>query len=218
YLIAARVARPARDALYWDDADPYHYTRIAATEDPTLLLIGGADHKTGESVDERNGWMKLKDYTKQRYGDIQVERRWSAELFEPDDGVPYAGAVPTMKNVYVATGFAGVGLTFGTACGELLADLILGRENPLAEIFSPSRIKPLAEAAEFIKENVDVAKELIKGKLIDPVKIESFEEIPQGEGKLVSYRGHSLAVYRDDMGLVHALSPSCTHAGCNVHW
>lgn len=218
YVIAARVTKPIGDALYWDDASPYHYLRIADSGDPNLLIIGGADHKTGESVDERDGWMKLEDYTRQRWSDFTVERRWSAELFEPDDGVPYAGEVPTMKNVYVATGFSGVGLTFGTACGEMIADLILGRENPLAAIFSPSRFKPMAEATEFIKENLDVAKEFVKGKLIDPVKVASLDEVPKGTGRLVSYRGQNLAVYRDDAGLTHALSPVCTHAGCNVHW
>ena len=90
YVIAARVSQPAGDALYWDNEEPYHYTRIAGTADPTLLLIGGADHKTGESIDERDGWMKLEDYARKRYGDFTVERRWSAELFEPDDGLPRA--------------------------------------------------------------------------------------------------------------------------------
>lgn len=218
YIIAARVNQPIGDALYWDDAEPYNYLRIADSGDPNLLIIGGADHKTGEAIDERDGWMKLEDYTRQRWGNFSVERRWSSELFESDDGVPYAGAAPTMKNVYVATGFSGVGLTFGTACGEMLADVILGRENPLTPIFSPSRFKPLAEAKEFIKENLDVAKQFVKGKLIDPVKVASLDEVPIGEGKLVRYKGHNLAVYRDDTGLAHALSPVCTHAGCNVHW
>lgn len=218
YLIAARVTSAIGDALYWDDHDPYFYTRIAGPDDPGLVLIGGGDHKTGEAIDERDAWTKLEDYTKQRYGAFTVERRWSAELFEADDGVPYAGEVPTMRNVFVATGFSGVGLTFGTACAGLLADLVLGRSNPLAAIFSPSRFKPLAEGVEFVKENFDVAKEFVKGKLIDPVKVASLDEVPKGEGRLVSYKGHNLAVYRNEAGLVQALSPVCTHAGCNVHW
>ncbi|HEX6984622.1 MAG TPA: FAD-dependent oxidoreductase, partial [Planctomycetaceae bacterium] len=218
YLIAIRSKQRIGDALYWDDADPYHYTRIAGSDDPGLVLIGGADHKTGEAVDERDSWMKLDDYARRRYGEFTIERRWSAELFEPDDGFPYAGEVPAMRNVYVATGFAGIGLTLGTACGGLLADLALGRENPLASVFSPSRFKPLAEATEFVKENLDVAKQFVKGKLIDPKKVASLDEVPAGSGMLVSYKGRNLAVYRDDAGLTHALSPVCTHAGCNVHW
>ncbi|MBA3312271.1 MAG: FAD-dependent oxidoreductase [Planctomycetota bacterium] len=217
YLIAARTGKPIGDALYWDDADPYHYIRIAGSSDPGLLLIGGGDHKTGQAVDERDAWMKLEDYARQRFGDIPVEQRWSAELFEPDDGVPFAGAVPSMKNVYLATGFSGVGLTFGTACGGLLADLVSGRDNELASIFSPARVKPLAEASEFVKENLNVAKEYVKGTF-EGEKIDSLDEVPAGEGRLVRFKGHTLAVYRDGAGLTHAMSPACTHAGCNVHW
>jgi glycine/D-amino acid oxidase-like deaminating enzyme/nitrite reductase/ring-hydroxylating ferredoxin subunit len=217
YLIAARTEKPIGDALYWDDADPYHYIRIASSTDPGLLLIGGADHKTGQAVDERDAWMKLEDYARRRFGRITVERKWSAELFEPDDGVPFAGAVPSMKNVFLATGFSGVGLTFGTACGGLLADLVSGRDNEFASIFSPARIKPLAEASDFVKENLNVAKQYVKGTF-EGKKIESLDEVPSGEGQLVRFKGQTLAVYRDKAGLVHALSPICTHAGCNVHW
>jgi Rieske Fe-S protein len=217
YLIAVRTSASIADALFWDDDDPYHYIRVAGTIDPGLLLIGGADHKTGQSVDERDGWMKLEDYARGRFGEINVEYRWSAEYFEPDDGVPFAGSVPSMKNVYLATGFSGVGLTFGTACGRLLAELVAGRDNELASVVSPSRVKPMAEATAFVKENLNVAKEYVKGSF-EGEAIESLDEVPAGAGRLVRFKGHTLAVYRDDGGLVHAMSPICTHAGCNVHW
>ena len=218
YVIAARVSKPVRDALYWDDNEPYHYTRIADPGDPGLVLIGGADHKTGEAIDERDACGRLDDYTRQRYGDFTLERSWSAELFHPDDGVPYAGEVPSMKNVFIATGLSGVGLTLGTACGLMIADRILGRENPLTAIVSPGRVKPIAEAANFVRENLDVAKQYAKGKFIDPEAVKSLDEVARDEGRLVRYKGQTLAVYRDANGLTHALSPTCTHAGCNVKW
>ena len=37
-------------------------------------------------------------------------------------------------------------------------------------------------------------------------------------GKLVRYHGQPLAVYRDDEGQLHTLSPVCTHSGCFVQW
>ncbi|MFL6863305.1 MAG: Rieske 2Fe-2S domain-containing protein [Allosphingosinicella sp.] len=39
-----------------------------------------------------------------------------------------------------------------------------------------------------------------------------------GEGKIVSIGGRRLAVHRDDTGTLHALSPVCTHMGCDVAW
>ncbi|MBW3593329.1 MAG: (2Fe-2S)-binding protein, partial [Actinobacteria bacterium] len=43
-------------------------------------------------------------------------------------------------------------------------------------------------------------------------------EIGPGEGALVQLDGKKTAVYRDDDGAVHALSPVCTHMGCHVSW
>src|SRR5690606_36552489 len=60
YVIAARIARGvAPTALVWDTADPYHYVRVKrqVTESGSgsphdncdLLIVGGEDHKTGQS-------------------------------------------------------------------------------------------------------------------------------------------------------------------------
>jgi Rieske Fe-S protein len=45
-----------------------------------------------------------------------------------------------------------------------------------------------------------------------------YNEVRSGEGRLVRYRGKQWAVYRDDQGTLHVLSPVCTHAGCHVQW
>ena len=39
------------DALYWDTLDPYHYVRTHPGKDQDYLIVGGADHKTGEADD-----------------------------------------------------------------------------------------------------------------------------------------------------------------------
>jgi len=42
-------------------------------------------------------------------------------------------------NLYVASGFNKWGMTSSMAAAEILTDLILDRQNPYAEVFSPSR-------------------------------------------------------------------------------
>jgi glycine/D-amino acid oxidase-like deaminating enzyme len=45
------------DALYWDTLDPYHYVRLEKGRGKTqYLIVGGADHKTGEADD---GWARF---------------------------------------------------------------------------------------------------------------------------------------------------------------
>ena len=56
------------------------------------------------------------------------------------DGLPAVGPLPGWEGVFAATGHAMLGLTFGPATGEALADLILAGESdsPLAGL-DPSR-------------------------------------------------------------------------------
>jgi hypothetical protein len=115
------------------------------------------------------------------------------------------------------SGLLGTGLTFGSVAGKVLADLHLGRESPLAEIFSPSRFKPIAGGTDYLSENLNVARRFVADRFSGDT-IESLDEVHNGEGRLVRYRGKQWAVYRDEQGAVHVLSPVCTHAGCRVQW
>ena len=56
------------------------------------------------------------------------------------DGVPYIGRYSARtEGLYVATGFNKWGMTSAMVAAELLTDLVRGKENPYAEVFSPSR-------------------------------------------------------------------------------
>jgi glycine/D-amino acid oxidase-like deaminating enzyme/nitrite reductase/ring-hydroxylating ferredoxin subunit len=217
YVLEVEVDESTGDALFWDDAEPYHYTRWSGSGGPNSLIIGGADHKTGQGGDERRPGHDLEQYVRERYRLREIRHRWSSELFEPDDGVPYVGRLPSAGHVYVASGFSGVGLTWGTAAGRLLADQLLGRRNPLTDILKPSRIKPLAEGAEFIKENLNAARRFVMDRF-GGESINSLDEVAPGTGKLVKYNGRLLAVYREQGGELHVRRPQCTHAGCIVQW
>ena len=49
-------------------------------------------------------------------------------------------------------------------------------------------------------------------------KVHDLSEVPLGEGQVVEVGGEKVAVYRGLEGVVHTVSPVCTHAGCYVHW
>jgi nucleotide-binding universal stress UspA family protein/nitrite reductase/ring-hydroxylating ferredoxin subunit len=46
----------------------------------------------------------------------------------------------------------------------------------------------------------------------------ALSDIAPGHGAVVTAGGRRLAVYRDDEGGLHAVSPRCTHLGCTVDW
>lgn len=217
YCIVARTERPLEDALFWDCADPYHYTRRAFGHDPNLLIVGGGDHKTGADVHELQAYEMLEQYVDRRWGLGSIEHRWSAEFFETADGLPFIGSLPMAQNIYVATGFSGVGLVVGTLAGKMLSDQITGQEHPLARVFSPARVNMVASASRFLSENLDVGRHMV-GDRIGVHEINSLDQIPSGQGCVVKYNGELQAIYRNEDGHIRRMSPVCTHAGCVVHW
>ncbi len=216
YCLVARVDDPPADALYWDDAEPYHYLRLAEPSDPSLVLIGGADHKTGQPGDERQRFAELESYAAERFEVRAIEHRWSAQHYVPADGLPHIGRVPGEENLFLATGFAGTGLTWGTVAGSLLARMILGQRHPLEEILNPGRLTLMASTGDMVAENLDVIRRFAADRFAAPNQSE--DAIPPGSGRVIRQHGRMQAIYRDAAGDLHRFSPVCTHAGCIVHW
>lgn len=219
YVIAVRVAEPRLEGLFWDTDDPYHYLRgvTSTRHGGNVVLVGGEDHKTGIETDTEDCYERLLAYTRLRFHVEEVGFRWSAQVIEPVDGLPFIGRNSLSTHVYVATGYSGNGMTFGTAAAMMLADEVLGRQNAWSELFAATRVKPLAAAKDYVTENVDFPLHLV-GDRVRPAEAKSLKEVGRGEGKIANVDGTRLAVYRDDAGVVHALSPVCPHLGCHVHF
>ena len=218
YAVGARLAAPVGlEGLFYDTDDPYHYIRTHSLPQGEFIIVGGEDHKTGTVENTEDCFSRLEAYTRTRFDIAEVPYRWSGQILESIDGLAYIGRNSFSKNVYVATGFSGNGMTYGTIAGMLLSDEILGRKNEWAALYDATRLKPLASIGEFVSENKDFPAYFV-GDRLAKADTESVDEVKSGEGKIVSVNGEKLAVYRDDKGAVHALSPVCTHMACLVHW
>ena len=221
YVIGVRIPKGSiTRALYWDTPDPYHYVRLQTDKtNPSqeILIVGGEDHKTGQEHDGEARFVKLHQWTRERFPQAgNIEFRWSGQVMEPVDGIAFIGPNPLDEdNVFIATGDSGQGMTHGTIAGMLLTDLIQDRQNPWADLYSPSRIS-LRSMGEYASENLNVA-----GQFTDYLtagEISSVDEVKPGEGAIMREGLSKLAVYRDDSGTVHKLSAVCPHLGCIVAW
>lgn len=226
YVIGAGVPKDSvPPALYWDQADPYHYVRIQ--KDATakghdvlghdVLIVGGEDHKTGQADDGEERCQRLERWARKRFPKMeQIEYRWSGQVMEPMDGLALIGQNPgDTSNVYIATGDSGMGMTHGMIAGMLITDLIQGRANAWAELYDPSR-KSLKSIGAFAQENLNVAAQYVDW--LSPGDIESEDHIPKDSGAILRNGVQKMAVYRDGDGTLHRRSAVCPHLKCIVAW
>jgi len=72
-------------------------------------------------------------------GTPHVTHRWAGIFGLTQDMLPLVGRVPGRDRLWVAAGYSGHGNVLGFACGELVADAILGRGSPQLELLDPAR-------------------------------------------------------------------------------
>ena len=226
YAIGARIPfGSVTKALYWDTSDPYHYVRLQTVHDAggskhDVLIVGGEDHKTGQADDFAERYSRLEAWARERFALTgSIEFRWSGQVMEPVDGVAFIGRNPLdSKNVYIATGDSGMGMTHGTIAGMLITDEIMGRECPWVPLYDPSRKSLRVRGMlEFAAENINVAAQYASDYLSGG-EVGSTDEIGPGEGAVMGFGPKKVAVYKDEQGELHKRSALCVHLGCIVKW
>lgn len=219
YAIACAIPPDSvQRALLWDTLDPYHYVRVYRDDGgDEYLIVGGADHKTGQDDAPEQHWDALAEWTRARFPmATSIHRRWSGQVFEPIDGIAYIGRYDRKhRNIYCITGDSGQGMTHCTLGAMLIADLILGRKSEWEEIYAPSR-RTLAGLGDFVKHAADTVRQY--ADWVAPGEVDSTDKIPSGTGAVMRQGLHKVAVYRDPEGGLHEVSAACTHLGCIVQW
>jgi Rieske Fe-S protein len=104
----------------------------------------------------------------------------------------------------------------GSAAGVMLADRIAGRRKPFADFFDTNRLNPRQSVKDLVKENANVVKRFVGDRLRTETR--SVADLAPGEAAILVVGTERVAVHRDEAGVVHAVSPVCTHLGCTVTW
>ena len=132
YVIALENAKDV-EGIYIDEDKK----GLSFRNDKDLLFLGGGSHRTGK---QGGCWQELKEFAHQYYPDASVRYAWAAQDCMTLDNIPYIGAYGKhMPDGLVATGFNKWGMTSSMIAAQVLADQILEKENPYAEVFNPSR-------------------------------------------------------------------------------
>lgn len=216
YALAIKAKEKFPGGMYISAENPGRSLRSTPFEDRELILVVGEHHKTGQGEDLNKHYLNLKKFAMDTFTVEDIPWRWSTHDYTTPDGVPYIGNLTSnTPNIYVATGYGKWGMTTSILGSILLKDLITKGESPWRDLYHPSRFTPSASAFEIIKENADVAKHLIKGKLTIPPNNVLIEK---GEGKVIDVDAQRAGAYRDDNGTLHIIDTTCPHAGCELNW
>jgi len=97
----------------------------------------------------------------------------------------------------------------------MFADLVHGKENRWEQVFSPSR-KPTHELKEYATHNINVGIQY--AKWLKSSEVSKLEDIPIGEGAVITEGIHKVAVFRDEEGKFHRKSATCPHMKAVVNW
>ena len=105
-----------------------------------VSIFGGEDHKSGTSDDADERLKRLEAWARERFTKLgTIEDAWSGQIYEPTDYLPFIGTSPGHSRVFIVTGDFGEGLTTGVAASLILPDLIEGKKNAWAKVYSPKR-------------------------------------------------------------------------------
>lgn len=133
-----------QNALLWESARPYLYLR---TTNDQRVMIGGKDEMFKSAV-KRDKLFNAKSRGLQKQADKMFpelnfikDYEWCGTFAETHDGLPFIGKVKEWDNTYFILGFGGNGILFSIIGAQIIDDLLHGKRNPMAEIFSFDRIR-----------------------------------------------------------------------------
>ncbi len=221
FAVAAVVPESADPrAMYISTSSDTRSLRGAPYDGGRLLIATGAPFTPGDPKAPQR-LADLKAWLVDRFPVDDLRFVWAAQDNTSGDKVPFIGPLhPGAKHAWVATGFAGWGMTNGVLAGLMLRDLVDGRPPAWARIYDPRRMHPALEARTMVSSGArSVAGLAANAKAHLRAKVGRAKapgDLAPGQAGIVRHADGEWATYVDDDGAVHAVSPTCTHLGCLV--
>ncbi len=204
--------------MYLSADTPTRSVRSAVDDRHLVAIFGCEGHKVGQDNDTTRRYAALETWAHQNFAVRSVDHRWSAQDHMSVDHLAFVGPLsPRDAQVLVATGFNKWGMTNAAAAALMLGDRISGRPNSWAEVFDTNRLNARQWVADLVTENANVAKRFVGDRLTTAIT-GSPDDLAAGEAAVLRVGLTRVAAYRDTSGVMHQVSPVCTHFGCTVTW
>lgn len=217
YVIGVDVGDKAFDGMYINTQSPIFSYRSAIYKNKKILLVGGADHKTGSKIDLSNAYSILENEVKKFFPKANVLYRWNTEDCITLDKIPYIGEFSNlMPNMYIGTGFNKWGMTSSNVAANIVTNNILGKPNTYEDVFKSTRFHPIKN----YEEVGNILKETTNSLILNKFKVteKDLKSIKNDSGVVLEIDNQKVGIYKDTNGNIFAVNPICTHLGCLLSW
>ncbi|KAA1039603.1 FAD-dependent oxidoreductase [Macrococcus equipercicus] len=213
YIVAAKDYTPIPYAMFQVADMPERSLRHYITEDGIGLLIGGENHVAGAKDDVKLCYERLAYDAEHLFNAHDIADQWSAQDMMTQDKMPLIGRYSKSDDhIFIITGFNKFGIATSAVGSVVLRDLLMGQPNKYEELLQPGRIDTIgSQAKATAKKAVNAIRG--QGKAIKDYRTDR-EALKEDEAGIFLHDGRFEAVYKDDEGTEHAVSPFCTHMGC----
>lgn len=122
------------------------------------------------------------------------------------------------QSLFTATAFSKWGLANGIAGARLITDQIMGKENRFAEMVDARRWDLSAQWKGLVQENMHVVSNLIRDKVKNNFTNlgKAHTDLLPNEGGIFHIGLDRIGIFRDLESHYHAITPKCTHLGCEL--
>lgn len=196
YIIGIDTKKTLFNGMYIGASSPAYSFRTANYRGRKLLLLGGAEHKTGIAVNYEQTYGTLEKYAKQLYPNCDILFRWSTRDCIGLDKIPYIGQFSTNSpNMYIGTGFKKWGMTSSNVAANIIVDSILGKKNEYDYLFNSTRMNPIKNRAE-VK---NIVTESVNSLFLNKIKKSKlkFDSISNNSGGVVDINSQKVGIYKD---------------------
>lgn len=216
YVVAAKVKASDLPRGSFISVDEPKYS-IRPVYEKKLVLIGGAEHRTGVDDKELIHFEELRSFANKVFHANQIEYYWSTQDYVTTDQMPYIGYLNSslFQNLYVATGFNKWGMTGGINAALVLRDMLLMGKSEYEELFNPKRTGAMS-GPNFVTHNTEAVKNYLQGKL----RMVPKQEYPKkGEAVVTKLEdGNIYGIYQDEEENYHIVELTCPHVGARLRW